>query len=162
MVATTLIYLRAWFRLITCSPEDVIIFLLLSLSMGTMIYLQERPLMVMLIQGFVFPVLLMVLWISLIFLVERFRKLFFSLRIFLTLAEDVCAYNYPSLLPCWSWAFLLWKHDLLRSSFNGLERTGGGGGKLEKTTGLVVGIFSDFFPGFGIGTFLLNCNATFW
>ena len=53
--------------------------------METMIYLQEKPLMVMLIQGFVFPVLLMVLSISLIFLIERFRKLFFSLRIFLTL-----------------------------------------------------------------------------
>ena len=63
-----LIFLKALFKLAICKLEDVMNFEILSLLMGVIICLLEKPLVVILILGFTFPESLIILCISSIFL----------------------------------------------------------------------------------------------
>jgi len=98
IIVSDLISLRAQFKLVIWSSENFINFLLLLLSIEMIICLQEEFLVVILIQDFILPKLLIAIWISLIFLNEKLEKLFFNLKISLTFPNDTWVYKCPFFL----------------------------------------------------------------
>jgi len=82
--------LRVWFKLMIWLLDNTINFLMLSLPIEMMICLCNGPLVIMLIHCLGLPELFMVLWMSLIFLLERLGKFSFSLRMSQTFIKKAC------------------------------------------------------------------------
>jgi len=93
-----LMFFNALLMLVICLPDKDMNFEVLSVLIGTIICLLEDSFVVILILGFSFLSLLIVLWTSSIFFRERLGKFSLIFKISLMLVDDACIYYYLFLL----------------------------------------------------------------
>ena len=135
--------------------------LVLSVLIEIMIYLSDRPLVIMLILGLGLSILPKIdLLISSIFLLESSEKFFLILRILSMFLNDTWAYkglpNSAALLFL-SEVFFSWNFDLARTSFDGL-RESWDRESFVKLASLVEEEELAFFPLIKGGTLVVNSS----
>ena len=108
--------------------------------------------------------MLIILWISSIFIDERWEKFSLSLRISLTFLVNAYTYVYPSFLSEWfeKLLFLLWNFNLLSFSLDSFKKIEEEEGKFENLMDFDGVVFLDVLLVVLILTIFLNWVKTLW